>query len=167
MTIRSMTRDDIDRAFDINEHGIDVDAVDREMFDRLDERSLIKLAALDASGDMVGFCFVIDASDGPLPARSAWAIDRPCAMLHIERVAFRPEGSGHGLGVELFDEIDRRVAWRAQSTDADSTPLTALVKVEPRNEHGWEFFRTRGFTEIDRRRFDDATWALVRKPFAG
>lgn len=170
MAIRTMTSDDVDLAFEINEDGIDVDAVDRPMFERLFERSLISLVAVDPSDDLVGLCFVIDAhnaSDADLPPRSAWAIDRPGAVLHLERVAFRPEGSGHGLGVELFDQIDERVGALARSARTGGTPLTAMVKVEPLNQHGWDFFSTRGFDEIDRCTFDEATWALVEKRYPG
>ncbi len=165
MTIRDMTDGDLDVAFQINEVGIDVDPIDRDMLDRLYERSIISLAAIGPSSDMMGFCLITDTRDGPLPPRSAWAIGGDGAVLHIERLAFRPEGSGHGLGATLFDEIDDRVGTLARSAGTESTPLTSIIRAEPLNEHGWNFQLSRGFTEIDRRVFGDATWGLMEKRY--
>lgn len=161
--IRTLTHDDLDTAFQINEVGIDTEPVDRAMLDQLYGRSIISLAAIDPSSDMVGFCLITDTRPGLLPPRSAWAVEHRDAGLHIERIAFRPDGSGHGLGVQLFDQIDDRVGDWARATETAHTPLTSIIRVEPLNEHGWKFHQVRGFAEIDRRAFGETTWALMQK----
>lgn len=167
MSIRDLTRSDLDDAFQINEVGIDVDRLDRSTLATLYERSVVALAAIAPSSAMVGFCLVIDTRDGSLPPRSAWAMAHPEAELHIERIAFQPEGSGHGLGVEMFDVIDERVGSSARTQATDDVSLTSVLRVEPLNEHGWNFHVSRGFTEIDRRRFGDTSWALMQKRYPG
>jgi len=163
VTIRTLTARDVDRAYEINELSPpDVDSVDRSTFDSLYERSVVALGALDAASTMVGFCFISAAGPGRLPARSAWALQRDDAELHIERVAFAPGGGGQGLGVELFDEIDRNVG---ASTPGSGTKLTSLVRVDPPNTHGWDFHLARGFVEIDRATFDDVTVALMQRRY--
>jgi len=167
MTVRNMTEGDLDAAFQINELGIDVDLVDRATLARLFKRSLIALAVTGPSSDMVGFCMITDTRAGELPPRAAWAIGHDGAVLHVERLAFLPEGSGHGLGVDLFDEIDERVGKWARAAGTESTPLTSIIKVEPLNEHGRTFHQIRGFHEIDRQAFGDTTWGLMQKCYDG
>ena len=165
MTIRPLEPQDVATAHAINEQSPpDVDSVDRTTFDALYARSEVALAALDRTGTIVGFCFITAAGSEGLPPRSRWALGRDDADLHVERVAFAPGGGGQGLGVELFDAIDRRMKGRAHERGA-ATRLTSLIRVDPPNVHGWDFHLARGFREIDRATFDSTTVALMSRSY--
>lgn len=167
MTIRDLRDDDIAKAFDINQNAVpDVDAVDRDGFERLCAVSAIRLAALD-DGELVGFCLVVAPDTRDLPRRATIAQARPDAAWHLERIAFARGGGGRGLGPRLFDAVDERLGALTEGAGDDSKALTSWFSIEPLNEHALEFYRSRGFVEVEQRRIDDHLLALMRRPWIG
>lgn len=158
--IRAMSPADVDRAREINEMNLtDVDAISLADLGRVLADSRIALVAVEPEGSIVGFCLVIDEACGYLSPRAAWATATSGSGLHIERVVFDMNFSGFGLGLMLYNELDRRIEESGMKT------LTSLVRVEPPNAHSVMFHNKRGFVEIDRTEFGGSQFALTRRGF--
>jgi len=160
VTIRQMTPDDLARAVEINEANLsDVDSITIENLGRVLADSKIALVAVEPEGSVVGFCLIIDESSGYLSGRGAWATTTSGTGLHIDRVVFDMSFSGFGLGLALYNDIDRQIM------ESGATTLTSLVRVDPPNEHSVFFHNKRGFVELARSTFDGSVFALTRRSF--
>ena len=158
--IRGMTPADIDRAREINEMNLtDVDAISAADVRRVLADSKIALVAVEPEGSIVGFCLIIDETCSYLSPRAAWATATAGPGLHIDRVVFDMNFSGFGLGLMLYNELDRLIEELGGKT------LTSLVRVEPPNAHSVMFHDRRGFGELDRTNFGDSQFALMRRSF--
>ena len=166
--IREMRDADVEVAHRINEASApDVDPVDRAAFDRLYRQCAVCLVAVDPTDTVVGFCMIATAGDTDVPERTARALDRDDAMLHLDRVAFARGGGGQGLGPALYDEIDARIESGAIVPTDEPISLTSWFSVEPLNQHALDFYLSRGFVEIERHTFGPATLALMQKHYSG
>lgn len=155
-----MTPDDLSSAVDINQGNLtDVDSITIEDLGRVLADSKIALVAVEPEGSVVGFCLIIDESSGYLSDRAVWAVATSGTGLHIDRVVFDMNFSGFGLGLALYNELDRLII------ESGATTLTSLVRVDPPNEHSVFFHNKRGFVEIDRSTFDGQVFALTRRPY--
>ncbi|MEQ1873733.1 MAG: GNAT family N-acetyltransferase [Ilumatobacteraceae bacterium] len=155
-----MTPDDLARAVEINQGNLsDVDSITIEDLGRVLADSKIALVAVEPEGSVVGFCLIIDSSCGYLSDRAAWATATAKSGLHIDRVVFDMNFSGYGLGLALYNELDRLII------ESGATTLTSLVRVEPPNEHSVFFHNKRGFVEIGRSTFGGQVFALTRRSF--
>ena len=160
MTIRQMTPGDLSSAADINQGNLaDVDSITIEKLGRVLADSKIALVAVEPEGSVVGFCLIIDESCGYLSDRAAWAVATSGTGLHIDRVVFDMNFSGFGLGLALYNELDRLII------ETGATTLTSLVRVDPPNEHSVFFHNKRGFVEIGRSTFGGQVFALSRRTF--
>jgi predicted GNAT superfamily acetyltransferase len=170
MTIREMTANDLERAVEINQTNLrDVDSITIDELSRVLDDSRIALVAVEPGGSVVGFCLVIDQQCSHPSARAQWALRTQTSpsALHIDRVMFDMRFSGFGLGLALFEELDRRVTELATTTESGTIALTSLVRVDPPNEHSVGFHRQRGFETLDRATFDEGVFALTRREYAG
>jgi ribosomal protein S18 acetylase RimI-like enzyme len=165
--IRDMRDSDLETAHRINEASPpDVDSVDRPAFDRLYHQSALCLVAVDPTDTVVGFCMIAAAGSSEVPPRTARALDRDDAMLHLDRVAFARGGGGQGLGPALYDEIDARIESGAVVPTDGPIRLTSWFSVEPLNQHALDFYLSRRFIEIERHTFGPATLALMQKVYS-
>lgn len=160
-----MTSGDLASAIDINQGNLsDVDSITVDELGQVLTDSRIALVAVEPEGSIVGFCLIIDESCSFLSDRAAWAFSvistTGCAPgLHIDRVVFDMKFSGFGLGLALYNELDRRI-------DESAAPaLTSLVRVDPPNAHSVGFHDKRGFKEIARTTFDGQQFALTRREY--
>jgi predicted GNAT superfamily acetyltransferase len=168
MTIREMTPNDLERAVEINQTNVsDVDSITIDELGRVLDDSRIALVAVEPEGSVVGFCLVIDQQCSHLSAQAQWALRTSPSSLHIDRVTFDMQFSGFGLGLALFEELDRRVTELATTTASGTIALTSLVRVDPPNEHSIGFHRKRGFETLERATFDGRVFALTRREYAG
>ena len=157
-----MSPDDLQRALEINQGNLaDVDSITIDELGRVLADSRIALVAVEPEGSIVGFCLVIDASCGYLSDRAAWALRISGDGLHIDRVVFDMRFSGFGLGLALYDELDRRI------TEAGTASLTSLVRVDPPNQHSIGFHDKRGFVTIEWSMCEGQQFALTRRPYSG
>lgn len=160
MTIRVMLPTDLDRAREINQMNLsDVDAITVEDLGRVLADAKIALVAVEPEGSVVGFCLIIDETCGYLSDRATWAISTSGSGLHIDRVVFDMKFSGFGLGLALYNELDRRIEELAAAT------LTSLVRIEPPNTHSVGFHNSRGFVTLAETMFDGQKFALARRTF--
>ncbi|HRE00456.1 MAG TPA: hypothetical protein PLV68_04100 [Ilumatobacteraceae bacterium] len=149
-------------------NAADVDDLTPADMEILFSASTIALAAIDASTGVVGFCVVTDPTCPHRTPRSDWAFDRG-ADLHLERVAFDMRFSGLGLGLELFTTLDDRIAdfvMARPEHEVSPVTLTSIVRSEPPNEHAVRFHASRGFGEVDQRRWDGITYSLMSRSFS-
>ena len=160
-----MSPDDLERAVDINQGNLsDVDSITTDDLARVLADSRVALAAVEPEGSLVGFCLIIDESCGSLSDRAAWSLKEGAIRtsgfgLHIDRVVFDMRFSGFGLGLALYNELDRRI------TEISGTTLTSLVRVDPPNAHSVGFHDKRGFVEIARSTFGGQQFALTRRSY--
>lgn len=165
--IRDMRDSDVETAHRINEASSpDVDSVDRATFDQLYRQCALSLVAVDPTDTVVGFCMIATAGDAEVSERTARALDRDDAMLHLDRVAFARGGGGQGLGPALYDEIDARIESGAIVPTDEPIGLTSWFSVEPLNQHALDFYLSRRFVEIERHTFGPATLALMQKYYS-
>lgn len=159
-----MTPGDVARAVEVNTMNlIDVDAITVAELGRVLADSKVALVAIEPAGSIVGFCVVVDESCGHLSDRARWAIRD--GGLHIDRVVFDMKFSGFGLGLELYNELDRRINEIAAAQPSGTVTLTSLVRVDPPNQHSIGFHEKRGFEPIDRETFDDTVFELTRRTY--
>ncbi|MCE9622633.1 MAG: GNAT family N-acetyltransferase [Actinomycetia bacterium] len=162
MTIREMLPADLDRAFAINQMNLkDVDAISIADLGSVLADSRIALVAVEPEGSVVGFCLIIDETCGYLSDRASWAINTSGSGLHIDRVVFDMSFSGFGLGLALYNELDRRIE------ESGETTLTSLVRIDPPNTHSVGFHNSRGFVTLAESMFDGNKFALMRRAFPG
>lgn len=160
-----MTSGDLASAIDINQGNLsDVDSVTVDELGQVLADSRIALVAVEPEGSIVGFCLLIDQSCSFLSDRAAWAFSVTSTTgsapgLHIDRVVFDMKFSGFGLGLALYNELDRRI------DESGAKTLTSLVRVDPPNAHSVGFHDKRGFKEIARATFDGQQFALTRRTF--
>lgn len=155
-----MTANDVERARAVNEMNLsDVDAISSADLATVLADSKVALVAVEPEGSIVGFCLIIDETCGYLSPRAAWATERSGPGLHIDRVVFDMNFSGFGLGLALYNELDRRIE------ELGATTLTSLVRVEPPNAHSVMFHNKRGFVELDRAKFGENQFALTRRTY--
>lgn len=165
-----MSLDDLDHALAINQMNLsDVDSITIDDLGRVLADSRIALVAVEPEGSVVGFCLIIDESCGHLSDRAAWAFGTSGSGLHIDRVVFDMNFSGFGLGLALYNELDRRIdelaAVKDSATDSGATTLTSLVRIDPPNQHSVMFHDKRGFVTIDRAMFGGQQFALARRVY--
>ena len=155
-----MSPDDLERAVDINQGNLsDVDSITIDDLAQVLADSRVALAAVEPEGSLVGFCLIIDESCGYLSDRAAWSFRASGSGFHIDRVVFDMRFSGFGLGLALYDELDRRIIESGRKT------LTSLVRVDPPNVHSVGFHDKRGFVEIARSKFGGQQFALTRREY--
>jgi predicted GNAT superfamily acetyltransferase len=161
-----MSPDDLERALEINQGNLaDVDSITIDDLGRVLGDSKIALVAVEPEGAVVGFCLIIDESCGYLSERAAWALSTAGPGLHIDRVVFDMRFSGFGLGLALYNELDRRIAALAAATDSGTTTLTSLVRIDPPNQHSVSFHNARGFLMVDESMFDGQKFALASRAY--
>ena len=169
-----MSPADLERTVDINQANLsDVDAIAIDNLGQVLTDSRIALVAVEPEGRVVGCCLIIDGSCGYLSDRAAWALQTSGSGLHIDRVVFDMQFSGFGLGLALYNELDRRIGESATltstststTTTTTTTTLTSLVRVDPPNQHSVGFHDKRGFVEIARTQFDGQQFALTRRRY--
>lgn len=166
MTVRDMLDADVETTHHINELSApEVDSLDRPAFDELFGRCALGLVALDPTDAVVGFCLIAAAGVPGFPERTAVALQRADAMLHLDRVAFAPGGGGRGLGPKLYDEIDARIDAGLLGPVDGPAVLTSWLGLEPLNQHALDFYRSRDFAEVERHTFDGVTLALMQKHY--
>lgn len=163
-----MSAGDLDRALAINEMNLsDVDPIAIDDLGRVLADSKVALVAIEPEGSIVGFCLIIDESCSYLSDRAAWAFQSSGPGLHIDRVVFDMRFSGFGLGLALYNELDRQVDELAAATPSGTTTLTSLVRTDPPNEHSVMFHGRRGFATIDQAQFGGQQFALTRRAYPG
>ncbi len=161
-----MSPDDLERALEINQGNLsDVDWITINNLGRVLADSRIALVAIEPEGSVVGFCLIIDETCGYLSDRAAWALRTSGPGLHIDRVVFDMQFSGFGLGLALYNELDRRIAELAAATDSGTITLTSLVRVDPPNQHSIGFHEERGFVAIEWSSCDGQQFALTRRVY--
>ncbi len=162
-----MTPADLPAVMAVNESNVgDVGSIGTDQLAGILDDSPIALVAVGSEGAVVGFCLVIDATCAHQTPRAAWALAAAAPDLHLERVAFDMRYSGKGLGLALYDELDRRIESIAADAPSSRITLTSLVRLEPPNEHSIGFHASRGFEIVDRATFDDVTVGVAVKAFA-
>ena len=151
---------DLARAREINRLNLsDVDELSLLDLGRVLADSKIALVAVEPEGSVVGFCVIIDESCGYLSPRAAWAINTSGPGLHIDRVVFDMKFSGFGLGLALYNELDRLIE------ACGATTLTSLVRIDPPNQHSVGFHNARGFVTLAESMFDGQKFALTRRAY--
>lgn len=162
--IREMTPDDVARAVEVNAMNlIDVDAITVDRLATVLASSRVALVAIEPAGSIVGLCIVVDDSCGYLSDRARWALST--GDLHIDRVVFDMNFSGFGLGLAIYNELDRRIDEIAAAQPSRTITLTSLVRVDPPNQHSIGFHAKRGFEPIDRANFDGTMFELTRRTY--
>jgi len=161
-----MTTDDLEAVLAINELNTDdVGHLDADQLSGILSDARIALVAIEPEGAIVGFCLVVDAGGGHHTPRAEWALAAAHPDLHLERVAFDMQYSGYGLGLALYEELDRRIEGLAADAPSGEIMLTSLVRLEPPNDHAIGFHATRGFETVDQASFGDVTVGVAVKTF--
>jgi len=143
--IRPLEPADLDRVLALNEANVpEVGAIDRPRLEFLVAESVIALVAVDdVTGEVVGFCLVLDADSTYDSVNYRWFGERYERFMYLDRVAIDESARGRGLGRALYDEVDRRMRELGGATQ-----LALEVNADPPNEPSLRFHERLGFVEV-------------------
>jgi hypothetical protein len=165
MVLREYTVDDLDAIHVINQ--AEVPAVGSETPDALahiaSESVIALVAADDDTGEIAGFCLVLEPGAAYDSGNYQWFGDRYDDFVYLDRIAISPTYQRRGIGRALYAEVERLAAERRPSADR----FTLEVNLRPRNDRSLAFHAELGFVEVGPRETEyGALVSLMAKPLS-
>lgn len=163
LRLRAYTPDDLAAVHAINQASTPaVGSETLEALGRIADISLIALVADDpGTGDVAGFCLVLDPWADYGSGNFQWFRERYDDFVYLDRVAISPAFQRRGLGRALYAEVERLAAERRPS----APHFTLEVNLRPRNDQSLAFHAGLGFVEVGQRETSyGALVSLLAKP---
>ena len=141
MDIRTLSLDDVEAMWAINEEGLPgTGQVSHEEL-----ASLLNLASFSMGvfedGHMLGFVICLPPSTAYGSLNYAWFNQRYDAFLYVDRIAVAPANRNQGVGSALYENVVSVARDR-------SVPVAAEVNLEPPNPGSVRFHHRFGFNEV-------------------
>jgi len=141
MEIRRLVSEDVEAAWQINEHGLPgTGQVSQEELADLLSLCKLPLGVFDGN-EMLGFVLCLAPRTRYASRNYAWFNERYQEFLYVDRIAVAIEHRGRGIGTQLYE----RVIEHAESLQF---PVTAEVNLTPPNPGSIRFHERHSFTEI-------------------
>ena len=141
MEIRRLVSEDVEAAWQINEHGLPgTGQVSQEELADLLSLCELPLGVFDGD-EMLGFVLCLTPRTRYASRNYAWFNERYQEFLYVDRIAVAIEHRGRGIGTQLYE----RVIEHAESLQF---PVTAEVNLTPPNPGSIRFHERHSFTEV-------------------
>ena len=141
MEIRRLVSEDVEAAWQINEHGLPgTGQVSQEELADLLSLCKLPLGVFDGN-EMLGFVLCLAPRTRYASRNYAWFNERYQEFLYVDRIAVAIEHRGRGIGTQLYE----RVIEHAESLQF---PVTAEVNLTPPNPGSIRFHERHSFTEV-------------------
>ena len=141
MDIRTLSLDDVEAMWAINEEGLPGtgQVSPRELAALLDLASY-SIGAFD-DGEMLGFVICLPPATAYGSLNYAWFNQRYDAFLYVDRIAVAPANRNQGVGSALYENVVSVARDR-------SVPVAAEVNLEPPNPGSVRFHHRFDFNEV-------------------
>ena len=141
MEIRRLVSEDVEAAWQINEHGLPgTGQVSQEELADLLSLCKLPLGVFDGN-EMLGFVLCLAPRTRYASRNYAWFNERYQEFLYVDRIAIAVKHRGRGIGSLLYE----RVIEHAESLQF---PVTAEVNLTPPNPGSIRFHERHSFTEV-------------------
>lgn len=141
--IRDIRSPDIEQLVAINEAAEPgVTPADAAELERLVTLSSLALAAVDASGDVVGFAILMTPGAEYDSENFRWFEARGTDFLYLDRIAVAPQARDRGIGTALYHAVF------AAAREQGKLEVTCEVNLDPPNPGSQRFHARLGFTEV-------------------
>jgi uncharacterized protein len=138
--IRDIADSDLPALLKINNDNVPaVGEVDAARLAAITAESTIAIVAEDENGVLAGFCLVLSPGMTYDSSNYVWFSENYTDFIYLDRVAVAETHRSHGIGAELYREVERRAAaeW-----------FLLEVNTRPRNDGSLRFHTREGFVEV-------------------